>query len=512
MKVPYLEQAAAELERRLPPGSLRARLAKGATWSLIGTVISQGLALLASIVVARVLGKVGYGELGMVRSTVGMFGVFAGLGLGLTATKYVAEFQDKDPARAGRIIGLSLAVSVLTGSACALAVCYFAPALATHAINAPHLTPELRIATLLLLFNALTGVQTGVLAGFEAFRTIAYTNLFRGLASFPLVVAGVLLAGLPGAIWGFVLTGAVALAVNQVFLRRESVRHRVRLSYRGILSERRILWGFSLPAFLSGALPGPANWGAGALLVNQPGGYGQLGLFNAARHWLVIATFLPSTVLQVALPVLSSVVGQRNERGGQFSKTLEVTQSIGVALVFPVSVAFMFLSGAIMGLYGPGFREGAGVLVVVASTAMIMATGSATGPAIQAQGRMWLALAINLSWAVTMVAFTWATVPVLGALSIALGNAVGYLFVTVWAFRYLAPALPLGMLRRVYGAMGFAIIITLLCFLSPTAIRPYLAGPALAVTLYAVLAWYMPDQLRSRGLSIARSVRAWLKG
>ena len=43
----------------------------------------------------------------MIQSTVGMFGVFAGFGLGLTATKHVAEFRQSDPDRAGRIIGLS---------------------------------------------------------------------------------------------------------------------------------------------------------------------------------------------------------------------------------------------------------------------------------------------------------------------------------------------------------------------------------------------------------------------
>jgi len=37
------------------------------------------------------LGTVGFGELGVIQSTVGMFGVFAGLGLGMTATKYVAS-------------------------------------------------------------------------------------------------------------------------------------------------------------------------------------------------------------------------------------------------------------------------------------------------------------------------------------------------------------------------------------------------------------------------------------
>ena len=82
---------------------------------MAGAVISRGLMLAATVLVARMLGKTVYGELGMIQSTVGMFGVFAGFGLGLTATKHVAEFRQSDPDRAGRIINLSCLVAVFTG-------------------------------------------------------------------------------------------------------------------------------------------------------------------------------------------------------------------------------------------------------------------------------------------------------------------------------------------------------------------------------------------------------------
>ena len=63
---------------RIENSPLGYRLAKGVFWSMAGAVISRGLMLVASVLVARMLGKVGFGELGMIRSSVGMFGVFAG--------------------------------------------------------------------------------------------------------------------------------------------------------------------------------------------------------------------------------------------------------------------------------------------------------------------------------------------------------------------------------------------------------------------------------------------------
>ena len=98
--------------------SLSGRFARGAFWALLGTAIAQGLHLVSSLAVARLLGKVGFGELGMINSTVGMFGVFAGLGLGLTATKYIAELRLRDPERAGRILGLSYLMAMVSGGLC----------------------------------------------------------------------------------------------------------------------------------------------------------------------------------------------------------------------------------------------------------------------------------------------------------------------------------------------------------------------------------------------------------
>jgi len=83
-----------------PEGTLRGRFVVGAFWSVAGALISRGFLLAASVVCAWFLGKEGFGALGMIQSTTGMLGVLAGLGLGITATKYVSELRRLDPLRA----------------------------------------------------------------------------------------------------------------------------------------------------------------------------------------------------------------------------------------------------------------------------------------------------------------------------------------------------------------------------------------------------------------------------
>jgi O-antigen/teichoic acid export membrane protein len=96
---------------------LGSRLVLGVFWSAIGAVVSRSLALVAGIVIARLIGKAAFGEYGVIQSTLSMFSAFAMFGVGLTATKHIAEFRRADPERTGRIVGMSYG---LAGSAIAV--------------------------------------------------------------------------------------------------------------------------------------------------------------------------------------------------------------------------------------------------------------------------------------------------------------------------------------------------------------------------------------------------------
>ena len=465
--------------------SVGSRFARGATWSLLGMGAAQGLALIATIVTARLLGKIAFGEFGMVISTVGAFGILAGLGLGVTATKYVAEHRSDDPQRAGRILGLSTQVAVASGGAISLALFALAPWLAASTLSAPHLADELRIGSLLLLLNALDGMQTGALAGLEAFKAIARVTLVRGLLTFPVLILSVWTFGLAGAVAATVLVGAAGWLLSLAALRSESSRARVPITYRWAREDLPILWKFSLPAFLSAVMVAPAMWLANAILVNQPGGYGELGLFNAANQWRTAVMFLPAVLMRVALPLMASSVDPR--RADDFGKTLVLTQSLTVAIVLPVGALLMFLSGLIMGLYGNEFVHGAPLLIGVACTIMITSIGGAAGAAIEARGKMWRGLALNLSWAVVLLAVVGLSAGAWGAQSLAFGSAVAYLVMSLWGFRFVASDLPPGMLPRLFRTLAFTIALTAVCLLLSPRARVILALPAVLLTGYLTL-------------------------
>lgn len=397
--------------------SLRGRFARGAVWSLIGAVISQGCGLAASVITARLLGREQFGEYGMIQSTVGMFGVFAGMGLGLTATKYVAELRVTNPERAGRIIALSTAVALGTASTAVVALFAAAPWLAASTLNAPHLSAELRIAAGMLFLNALNGTQTGVLAGLEAFRAIARVNLIRGVLTFPLAVAGVLLWNLRGAVAALVAAAAVGWILNHIAIRAECRRNRIAVRWESFWSDRVILWRFSLPAFLGGAMTSPAMWAASSILVNQPHGYAEMGIFSAANQWRTAVAFLPALLSQPLLPMLSNVGGLGDSK--PFRKLLRANLLLSFWLSVLIAAPIVLCSSWIMKTYGRDFLAGWPVLILLVLATVISSAASVIGQAIASLDRMWWGFSLNSVWALVLLASAVLLVPRYGAFGLA---------------------------------------------------------------------------------------------
>ncbi len=419
--------------RRIQASPLGYRLARGVLWSMAGAVISRGLMLAATILVARMLGKTVYGELGMIQSTVGMFGVFAGFGLGLTATKHVAQFRQSDPERAGRIIALSGLFALLTGSIMALGLFIFAPWLAEHTINAPHLSGVLRIGALILFISALNGAQTGALSGFEAFKTIAYVNLFVGLISFPILVSGAYFGGLTGAVWALAINLGFNWFLNHLALRKEAHRHNVPFTLRECGRELSVLWSFSLPTVLTAIMIAPVLWLCKAMLVNQSDGYSELGVFIVGEHWRTLIIYPCGLIVSTCLPILSQLHGDGQRR--LFKKTLGIQFGINAAIILLGACAVIFLSGPIMAFYGPEFTGTTSVLIVMMIGAIPMQLTNVAGLVNKSTGNVWWGLLLNSLWAMVLLLATFVLVKH-GALGMAWAVFISYCFLFVLTMGY----------------------------------------------------------------------------
>lgn len=408
---------------------LARRVSGGMFWSLLGGVLGRGFLVVSGVIAARVLGNRLFGAVGIIQNTIVMFGAFAGFGMGMTATKYVAEYRNKDPARAGSILALSRLVAVGTGGAATLLLFLLAPWLATHSLSAPELSGALRVSSVVFLLMAINGVQQGALSGLESFRTLAWVNLWTGLASFLLTAACVTWGGFDGAIWALVLSALATCMITALALRRDAQRAGVPLRIKPSAGDWGVLVRYSLPAVLSQVVVGPVRWLCSVMLVNAPNGYVEMGVFNATMQWSQVIVFLSTAIANVSIPILAERLGQGDHRSS--TRVLKGSVLATAAMVIPVIAGGSLLSPWIMGAYGHDFRRGWPTLVISFLTAGLMAVEAPVGTVIQASERMWWGAWMNLAWGIALIALTWVAIP-LGALGLALAMLGAYVLHGLW--------------------------------------------------------------------------------
>jgi O-antigen/teichoic acid export membrane protein len=412
---------------------LAQRFVHGTLWSFSGAVISRSLTLVGFIVVARMLGKEQFGKLGIIQITVAMFQIFAGFGLGLTATKYVAEFRVANPSRAGRIVALSMLVATGCGTLASVALLLFARPLAIRTLGTPELVPLLQLSAILLFFAALNGYQTGALSGLECFKVMARLNLVVSLVSFLILIVVTHFWGLRGAILGLIVGAALNWAITQKALRVELARAGIALDFRNCAADLKILGQFSVPAILCGAMVVPVNWYCSALLVRSINGYAEMGVFNAMNQWFSALLFLPTVLEQVTLPLMSERLAANDHR--QSRRILLASIKVNLLVVGSLVLLGTFASSLIVRLYGRQFHDSAGVLIVVLITAGLYAVQAPVGQLVAAADRMWLAFLMNLGWAVTMLIATEALI-YKGAMGLSLARMIAYALHCLWTLAF----------------------------------------------------------------------------
>ena len=502
-RMSLLSVRAKSLRSTLSGQDLKSRLIRGTFWASIGALVSRGFALVSSVIVGRLLGNEGYGEMGMIYSTMGMFGVFAGFGLGSAATKYIAEYRLTDSARTGRIFTLVSITSLVTGCVMFLVAFLLSPWLASYFLNRPDISTLLQAGALLLFISTVAGVQQGVLAGFESFRKIARLSLCQGVTSPVITVPCVMLYGVHGAITAYTINTGLTLILCVVAVRSELARNRIPVTepLMGCWSERAILIRFALPAMFSSSLILPVTWITNTILVNSSGGYGELGLFNAANQWRQVIIFLPALLSSAILPILAQTHGQEDK--SDFRRVVALNLRMIWIIALPATVLIITLGKPLTALFGHQFTGAAPLVAVLMTSCFLTVVNGPVGAALVGAGKMWMGTLMNLGWATALVLFSSLLIPTYGGLGLALGYLFAYLLHTVWQMIYveikLAPRAILALWRLVLLS---GVLLTAGMWISTKGYGSYISSLTLMAFSAMPLAGLLIQKIRNQGSNV----------
>lgn len=322
-------------------------LFKDSFWALFGNIIGKGLALITGIIVARFLGNEAYGEYGMLKNNLTMITIFSSLGLGYTATKFIAEADNN---KSNDIHNIHKAVSLITfcfSVIVALIIFLFSEFISIW-LEIPDLLGLLRITTIAVVFNALNATQTGELSGFGAYKKIAYNNIITGVFTFVLTVFFVYYWGISGAVWALVISLFINCVLNLLSLTKFIEFNRSSFVLNKKLVKKIVK--FSLPVALQESTYAFTHWGSSLIMIKLAG-YGEVGIYSVATQWMAVMLFVPAALRNVILSHLSKNNNDMNTNKVVFRRMIIIN-------ILTTSIPFIIIalsSRIICSLYGPTY-------------------------------------------------------------------------------------------------------------------------------------------------------------
>lgn len=378
--------------------SIQAKISKGIAWTFLGTLISKVLLLLVFIVIAHMLSIVEYGQLGIIRNSILTFSMLSFATFGITATRYIAIYKDKDLIKTNKVLTITRILVLIVSFAITFFIFYSAEQIAHYMLNDITMTVYVKISSMTILFTALNGYQNGALAGLEKFKEISFINMVYGALTFPILLFGAYYWRVEGVIYGLALVSFFTWAVSFYYLKKALHESSIEFVFDGLKDELKVLYKFSLPVFLSGLLATPVFYLLNAMLAHQPEGYIQLGIFSAAFYFTIISRTANVIIGNVLYPYAMKQFGSENSRFeyvnilGPFIIGVMINLPI---VIFPEVLVMMFGEK----YSGEDFEISA---LLLALSAILVTSTQGIGRNFAAGNMMWWNVFTNLSFAVIL--------------------------------------------------------------------------------------------------------------
>ncbi|WP_349367375.1 lipopolysaccharide biosynthesis protein [Salinarimonas sp.] len=330
-------------------------------------LVGAGAGFLAQLVMAKNLGATALGLFYAVTSLITVLAMLAIQGYPAVTTRFVARYRERP----------SLTAAFVRAAArhAALGTAVAAAGLAGVALAWPFESGEIRAGLLIgaacLPFLAMLGHSAAVAAANRRFdiayvpESLARPVLFLAgvvaLAALGAPASGPLVIGLFAAVTAGVALVQTALA-SRLVPRVPSAPVRPRLSRRW----RREAWGAAIVALFVGAFADVAIVLAAPLMAKA-----DTAVFGLCLKLSFLVGFLVQAAHHVASPDLADA--RRAGDAARLGSAMRKAVILPVAATLAATLGALALGGPVLGLFGPEFGAGAGVLVLLLAAQAVRA-------------------------------------------------------------------------------------------------------------------------------------------
>lgn len=395
---------------REPSFDLSRRVAYGAFSVLGATLVSRALAMVQSIVVARLFDPYRVGLFAIVSYVLSLAGTLCDLGLPVAVIKLIAEDRATRPgvvlAVAGRLARVILSISL--GVAAAL---FLGAGGLSRLYHEPSLGLLFRLGAVALVFSVVGAFRSAALQGFQRIHLLAGLS---ALGTAAMLVFTILLTpwlGLPGIIVATILTEAVVWLGSARPIRRLIAEIRARPAGEAAVPPAvRLLpraFHVAAPSFLNALTLFGTAWFVRSHLAWAIG-YEAVGLYQIGDATARVLMLVSGAIAVPLVPAIAEFHATGRGFGGSLDTILRCTLFVTLP-----SAIFLALGGrALVALvFGQAYAGAGGIMTWLALATVFQAAANVCWSAQVGTGRIWIGFAITAAGQALLVAGALALTP-----------------------------------------------------------------------------------------------------
>ncbi len=400
-------------------------LVSGTFWILSGQVATRLSGMLAAVIIARILGPKGLGELSLIRDigviTVPIFTF--GISQAVVRAVSRANRNDADREEMSSLFGTLLAIMI---AACVIGFILMAVASPYIArfYKIESMAHLVRLLAILMFISVPYELINAVLTGLEQFKAFAVRELVSALLSPIVIYLCVSKWGVAGAIISSGVVNLFLLSLLGWYLLHSVWPLKVPLG-RPSYAIIKDLFAVSLPLLGSILLMRPLNLiGSSALVLHA--GLLELGWFRIAYTIYGLTMVVPSAIQIPLLPLLSKI-GDADSIRDQGIRIARLSMILGM----PLFVVGILLAGpATTMLFGKAYEAAKGVVALMLIVGFVAVIVSVLETNMISQGKTFQQFKVNIINILVFVIAVYIFVPLFAHW----GLAIAYFVTEIVAF------------------------------------------------------------------------------
>lgn len=415
-------------------------LVKNSFWSLGSGMVDRFSALLALVILARLMDKESYGIFIFLITTLNLLANTVISGPANIFIREVSGNRKNGPHHVPGLIALGVFWCLLIGVAVILITLFFNKEVALY------LDPGNRISGNIIKvigpwagLITLSAVFSAVIQGYELFSRSFFAYLGKSLTNIVLCVCLALFYGLWGAIAAYIITAAVFLVLLWMISDHE-VKWKFQDGINLIRTDKAYVSKviqLSFPLIMLSFVQMGADWGGQFLLAKGGKQWAAVADLGVARQIAFILPVLSSAVASAGLPHFSRKI---NEGPDNYFQSVVNYIRTSWFMQIPVGAALICVAPFVVTLiYGKAMATASDICRILVISYTIFGLTGTIGPVLTSKGKTRLLLLFQVIRAVSILLFCYLFLAFEGygiALGYLAGESVLLLIVGIAYFRY----------------------------------------------------------------------------